>query len=97
MSLEKAIKSGKKEWRGRRRKGCGSNCAWCTENRQYATKKALMKAQYQEDEDNPYEGKWYPVIPDDENPILQAEYRMAKHLRKVLKLDDEEEVLQKTA
>lgn len=56
-----------------------------------------MKAQYQEDEDNPYEGKWYPVIPDDENPILQAEYRMAKHLRKVLKLDDEEEVLQKTA
>jgi hypothetical protein len=50
MSLDKAIKSRNKEWRGRRRKGCGSNCSWCTGNRLYASKKRLMRAMYDQKE-----------------------------------------------
>jgi hypothetical protein len=50
MSLEKAIKARNKEWRGPRRKGCGSNCSWCTGNRLYASKKRLMKALYDQKE-----------------------------------------------
>lgn len=34
-----------------------------------------------------YEGKWHPVIPDEKNTILQAEYRIAKHLKNLLKED----------
>lgn len=45
------------------------------------------------DENNPYEGKWIPAIPDEKNEILQFEYRLAKHLRKILHLDDQPERL----
>lgn len=41
------------------------------------------------DPNNPYEAKWHPVIPDEENEIKQAEYRLAKYLRKFLKLGEQ--------
>lgn len=56
-------------------------------------KLTMTKNYYAYDENNPYEAKWYPVIKDEDNVVLQTEYRIAKHIRNVLRLDDEKELL----
>lgn len=42
-----------------------------------------------------YEEKWHSVIPDEDNYILQTEYRLARNLRKNLNLDQPERLSEK--
>jgi len=54
MSLDKAINSGKEKRKNYRKskaidRSCRNHgsCSWCQRNRQYQTRKALEKAQYE--------------------------------------------------